>query len=67
VVCVYGGDAKKIVAITGNEQPRNGRIFLLDAEGKVVWFHDRGFSAGKLTELDAKARELSAPKQPSGG
>jgi hypothetical protein len=67
VVCVYGGDAKKIVAITGNEQPRNGRIFLLDAEGKVVWFHDRGFSAGKLTELDAKARELSAPKQQSGG
>jgi len=33
VVCVYGGDAKKIVAITGNEQPRNGRIFLGGTDG----------------------------------
>lgn len=60
VVCVYGGDAKKIVAITGNEAPRNGRVFLLDARGQVAWFHDRGFSAAKLAELDAKARELAA-------
>lgn len=60
VVCVYGSDAKKIVAITGNQGPRNGRIFLLDEAGKVAWFHDRGFSAGKLAELDAKARELAS-------
>ncbi len=60
VVCVYGSDAKKIVAITGNQSPRNGRVFLLDAQGKVAWFHDRGFSAGKLAELDAKARELAS-------
>ena len=37
-------EAEPIVAFTGNENGSNGRIALLDAQGKVVWFTDRGFS-----------------------
>ena len=58
VVTVYGRGATEIVAFTGNERPRNIRVLLLDAEGRVVWFHDRGFSAGKMIELEAAVREL---------
>ena len=51
VLTVYGGAAKGLVAFTGNQRPRNIRVLLLDPEGRVAWFHDRGFSAGKLLEL----------------
>lgn len=57
VVTVYGSDASKIVELTGNERDRNGRICLLDGKGRVLWFHDRGFSASKLMELDRFVRE----------
>jgi len=58
VVTLYGDDAKRIVEWTGNDRPRNGRVALVDGEGRVVWFHDRGFSAGHLLELDRAARSL---------
>jgi hypothetical protein len=58
VVTVYGSDAKRIVELTGNERGRNIRVLLLDSDGVVRWFHDRGFSAGKLLELNAAAAEL---------
>lgn len=58
VVTVYGPKASDIVAFTGNTNPRNMRVVLLDAQGKVRWFHDRGFSAGKLIELEAAAKAL---------
>lgn len=62
VATVYGADAERIVAFTVDETPRNGRVLLLDDQGVVRWFHDRGFSAGILAELDRLARELaSAP------
>lgn len=57
VITVYG-DAGSIVALTGNENPNNGRILLLDAGGEVVWFHDRGFSPLHLRQLVEKARSL---------
>lgn len=60
VVTVYD-EADAIVRFTGEERPRNGRILLLDGDGIVRWFHDRGDSAGKVAELDALARELAAP------
>jgi hypothetical protein len=60
VITVYGSEGSKIVAFTGNEKPRNTRVLLLDAQGKVVWFHDRGYSGGKVLELDARVRELAA-------
>lgn len=58
VVTVYGSGAGDLVEFTGNEKPRNMRVVLLDAEGRIRWFHDRGFSAGKVVELDALVRSL---------
>jgi len=57
VVTVYD-DAASIVAFTGETRPQNGRILLLDADGVVRWFHDRGYSAGVLLQLDAAVRAL---------
>ena len=57
VITVYG-DAGKIVRATGNEGARNGRILLLDAAGRVAWYHDRGYSAGKMLELRRAAESL---------
>ena len=57
VVTVYGERAARIVALTGNESPRNVRVLLLDSNGRVLWFHDRGFSAGKLIELQQAVRD----------
>lgn len=58
VVTLYGDDAKRVASWTGNEDGLNSRVVLLDADGEVVWFHDRGYSAGVLMELDARVREL---------
>jgi hypothetical protein len=60
VVTVYGEQAERIIALTGNERARNIRVLLVDSEGQVRWFHDRGFSAAKLLELGRAAGELSA-------
>jgi hypothetical protein len=57
VITVYG-DAGRIEAFTGTENPMPARVILLDATGKVLWFHDRGFSPALLQELDAKIRGL---------
>lgn len=57
VITVYG-DAHRIEAFTGTENPMPSRVILLDATGKVLWFHDRGFSPVLLQELDAKIRGL---------
>ncbi|MCE9593673.1 MAG: hypothetical protein K8S98_05730 [Planctomycetes bacterium] len=66
VATVYQSDAARIVAFTGDERPRNGRVLLIDREGVVRWFHDRGFSPSKLAELDRLARELASDgTQPS--
>ncbi len=58
VVTIYGDPAARIVELTGNERPRNIRVLLLDSNGQVRWFHDRGFSAGKLLELGAATAGL---------
>ena len=50
VVTVYG-DSGKIVDFTGNENPGNSRVFVIDENGKVVFFHDRGFSVNNLQRL----------------
>ncbi len=58
VVTVYGSGAGDLVEFTGNEKPRNMRVILLDADGRIRWFHDRGFSAAKVVELDRLVRSL---------
>lgn len=64
VVCLYGSQARPVREMTGNTGPRNARVMLLDGDGRVVWFHDRGFSARVMLELDEAARQLvgSTPK-----
>ena len=52
VVTVYE-EADKLAAFTGNEAGRNGRVLLLDGEGQVVFYHDRGYSVGSLKKLVA--------------
>ncbi len=61
VVTLWSDDAAEVVELTGTERPRNARVALLDGEGRIVWFADRGFSAGQMMELDATARELLDP------
>jgi len=59
VVTVYD-DADKVAQFTGTELGNNVRVFLLDAQGEVIWFHDRGYSAGVLIEMLEVARPLIA-------
>lgn len=53
VITIYG-DGAKVQEFTGNENPNNARVLLLDQEGKVIYFHDRGFSVPALNELREK-------------
>lgn len=59
VVTLYG-DAAPVARFTGNEDALPGRVLLLDGEGKVVFFHDRGFSVGTLRRLEAARDALAA-------
>ena len=59
VVTLYGGAAEPVAKFTGNANPRNGRIMLLNAQGEVVWFWDQGFSAKRVLELSELAGKMS--------
>lgn len=61
VVTLYGEDAKRIQALTGNENGRNGRILLLDDRGEIRWFWDQGYSSKRLLELLETAGSLGTP------
>jgi hypothetical protein len=50
VVTVYE-DGARVQSFTGNEKPNNARVVLLDNEGKVIYFYDRGFSVDALNRL----------------
>ena len=50
VVTIYQ-DGEKLQQFTGNTKPNNSRVILLDESGKIIFFHDRGFSVGALNEL----------------
>ncbi|MFT6268653.1 MAG: hypothetical protein ACJAVV_001468 [Alphaproteobacteria bacterium] len=53
VVTVYiDGDA--IQQFTGNKKPKNARVMLLDKNGIVTHFYDRGFSVEALNAIRAK-------------
>jgi hypothetical protein len=56
VVTVYG-DAAAIARFTGDEG-RNARVLLLDARGRVVFFHDKGYSPATLLRLKEAAGRL---------
>ena len=50
VVTVYR-DAEKIINLTGNEDPLNARVIVLDEKGEIAYFYDRGFSVSALNKL----------------
>ena len=52
VVTVYS-NADQIVELIGNQHPHNAQVILLDRQGKVRWFHNRGYSPALALELDA--------------
>jgi hypothetical protein len=56
VITIYG-DGAAVQEFTGNQNPNNARVLLLDQDGKVVYFHDRGFSVPALNELRDKILE----------
>ena len=56
VITIYG-DGAKVQEFTGNQNPNNARVLLLDQDGKVVYFYDRGFSVPALNELRDKIIE----------
>jgi hypothetical protein len=51
VITLYG-DASEVARFTGNDNRLPARVLLLDATGKVVFFHDRGYSLGTLGKLE---------------
>ncbi len=63
VLTVYD-DGARLVAFTGNEVPRNCRAILLDADGKVVWFHDAGYSARLVLEIERELTKLRGKDAP---
>ena len=50
VVTVYA-DGDKVQRFTGNLNPNNARVMLLDKQGVIVYFYDRGFSVEALNAV----------------
>lgn len=50
VVTVYA-DGDKVQRFTGNLNPNNARVMLLNKEGTIVYFYDQGFSVEALNEV----------------
>jgi hypothetical protein len=53
VITVYE-QGEKVQAFTGNINPNNARVLLLDKNGVITYFYDRGFSVAALQELRKK-------------
>ncbi len=56
VITIYG-DGATVQEFTGNENPNNARVLLLNHQGRVIYFYDRGFSVQALNELRDKINE----------
>nr|WP_136251794.1 hypothetical protein [Ningiella ruwaisensis] len=57
VITIYK-DGDKVQRYTGNIKPKNARVLLVDAQAKVVYFYDRGFSVAALNELRQTLNQL---------
>ena len=62
VITIYQ-NSERILKFTGNENPNNARVILLDHNGKVVDFHDEGFSVQGLKALKTKIDLLKSLKK----
>lgn len=50
VITIYN-DGDTVQRLTGNEQPNNARVVLLNNKGKVVYFYDQGFAVDALNHV----------------
>lgn len=50
VITIYS-DGEKVQKFTGNTNPNNARVMLLDKNSKILYFYDRGFSVTALNEV----------------
>lgn len=64
VITVYDG-GQSIVEFTGNQNPGNARVILLDRDGRVAYFHDRGFSVQALNGLRDRLDEAITESGPA--
>jgi hypothetical protein len=64
VVTVYA-DGDKLQQFTGNTNPNNARVILVDQAGVVKFFWDQGFSVGALNELKSSALKVSGANAPT--
>ena len=51
VILIPHEDGEKVQEFTGNESGNNARVALLNKDGVILYFYDRGFSVGALNEL----------------
>ncbi|NVJ48760.1 MAG: hypothetical protein HWE13_07775 [Gammaproteobacteria bacterium] len=50
VITIYD-DGETVQQWTGNTNPNNARVVVLDENGKVIYFYDQGFAVTPLNEL----------------
>lgn len=50
VITVYR-DADRLARFLGNENPLPARVVLLDGQGRVAWFYDRGYTVTAVMTL----------------
>lgn len=51
VITIYR-DGDIIQEYTGNENPNNARVLIIDENGMVIYFYDRGFSVSALNNVN---------------
>ncbi|MBF0289493.1 MAG: hypothetical protein HQM14_16900 [SAR324 cluster bacterium] len=61
VITVYE-DGSLVQQFTGNGNPRNARVMVLDEQGMILFFHDRGFSVAALNQLRSHLKSNSSKK-----
>lgn len=56
VVTIYK-QGEALQKFTGNINPNNARVVLLDSQGKIIFFYDAGFSVDALNKLREKIKQ----------
>lgn len=62
VITIYE-DGDTVQKFTGNENPNNARVILINREGKILYFYDQGFGVDALNDI----REIIQPNEVSTG
>lgn len=51
VVTLYGDAARPVAELTGTQNGRQARVLVLDGDGRIAWFTDRGYAARQALEI----------------